>query len=138
MAVVRGPGRDPYTGTRTEPTQVSFVCLDGYAAIYAGQKPAYDNGVREDVAPQGVDSPSFRLSASTNGTCAGAPVLGFDGTALGIHSGYLAGLGTTGLSQGNASGPPAYRLDAIIAGAQKQLHTPLRLVQSAEKGTTRA
>jgi hypothetical protein len=137
VAVVRGPGRHPYTGTTTQPTQVTFVCVDGYAAIYAGQKPVYDDGVRQDVAPQGVDSPSFRLSESTNGTCAGAPVLGFDGAALGIHSGYLAGLGTAGLSHGNASGPPAYRLDAIIAAAGRQLHTSLRLVQSAETGTTR-
>jgi hypothetical protein len=136
VAVVGGPGRQPYTGEATGPTQVTFVCIDGYEVMWGETRPAYDDGVHQDVAPTGIASPAFELATPSNGNCGGAPVVAFDGAAVGIHSRYLGGGGTTGLAEGRG-GPPAYRLDAIISAAQKQLGVSLRLVQSGEKGTTR-
>lgn len=136
VAVVRGPGRQPYTGQTTSPTQVTIVCPDGYTFMSGQTHPVYEDGVRQDVAPTGITSAAFDLTEPNNGICAGAPVMAFDGTAVGIVSIYLAGAGTTGLAEGRGGGPPAYRLDAIMAAAQKQLGTTFKLLQSGEKGIT--
>jgi hypothetical protein len=135
VAEVGGPGRQPFTGETTGPTQVTYVCEDGYAASMV-TTAAYDDGVRDDVAQQGRRIRSFRLATPAEGSCAGAPVLGFDSTAVAIHSGYVEG-GQQSVLDGRVQGSPAYRVDAIIESAQKQLRTRLRLVQAGEKGVTR-
>ena len=137
VAVLGGPNRRPFTGRTSVPAQVAYVCLDGYKADAGDDSYGYDDGVRQDVAPKGVDTPAFELATPENGSCAGAPIIGFDGSALGIHSELFLALGTEGLKEGRASGPPGYRLDAIIAAAQKQLGTTLTLVQAGERGATR-
>jgi hypothetical protein len=142
VAVVGGPRRQPFAGTTSEPMPVTYVCQDNYGADDGTTSYGYDDGVRQDVAPTGVGSPAFALATPANGICAGAPVLGFDGSALGIHSQWAMVWGSNSpqsAPQGTyASGPPVYRLDAIIAAAQQQLHVPLTLLQSGEKGVTRS
>jgi hypothetical protein len=136
VAVVGGPGRRPFTGQTSTPTQVTLVCPDGYEVMWGQTHPVYDDGVRQDLAPTGIASPSFDLTEPNNGICAGAPVLAFDGTAVGIQSLFFVGVGI-GLAEGRGGGPPAYRLDSIMAAAQQQLGVPLQLVQAGDKGVTR-
>jgi hypothetical protein len=136
VAVLRGPGRQPYTGQTTVPTQLTYVCHDSYKTSYNGIQQGYDDGVHEDVAPRGVTPTSFLLATPAEQSCSGAPVVGFDNTAVALHSGYVSGLAHALDSNSNAAGPPAFRVDAILAAAQKQLHTSLSLVQSGQKGKT--
>lgn len=135
VAEIRGPGRAPFSGQTSTPTEVTVVCQDGYAASWDGSY-AYDNGVRQDVAAQGIQAPTFRLATPAPGQCQGAPILGFDNTAVAIHSGYIEG-GQQSVLSGRVQGPPAYRMDTIIKFAQDQLKTKLTLVPSGVKGTTR-
>lgn len=135
VAEVRGPSRKPFSGGTSTPTQVTVVCMDGYAAAW-DESYGYDDGVRQDLAAQGIQGPTFRLATPAEGHCQGAPVLGFDNLAVAIHSGYVEG-GQQSLFAGKAQGPPAYRMDAIIKAAENQLRTSFKLMQSGVKGTTR-
>lgn len=144
VAEARGPGGAPFSGQTNTPTEVTIVCMDGDAVSGFGVDGTgnpdgaygYDDGVRRDVAPQGVQERTFRLATPAEGHCMGAPVLGFDNKAVAVHSGYLEG-GQQSLLSGRVQGPPAYRMDAILKAAQQQLRSKLTLVQAGVKGTTR-
>ena len=122
VGVVGGPRPRPYTGNTSSPTVLTFVCIDTNFVDFDGVPTVYDDGVRQGVAPLGLGSPTFDIVSQNSlggPACPGAPILDAEGQAVAVF------------------GSRAYRLDAIIAAAQKQLHLSLRLVAAGETGTTK-
>lgn len=142
VAVVGGPSFGIYSGATTGPTRLTYVCDDGYAVGHAqGAETRYLDGVQQDVAPDGLRRVWFNVAAPAEGSCAGAPVIlgGVGVQAVGINGGYLGGGLSPDSSEGRlvTSTNIVYRLDTIVADAQKRVGERLQLVPAGESGVTK-